>query len=67
MTSFNRPFGLDKANARIMGVCAGIADYTGLEMIWVRLGFVIGTLLGAGLLVPVYIAIGLIADRKPAL
>ncbi len=40
---FNSPFGLDKANGRIMGVCSGIADYTGVEAVWIRLLFVLGT------------------------
>ncbi len=31
-------FYLDKQNARWKGVCAGIADYTGIDPIWVRLG-----------------------------
>nr|WP_310524720.1 PspC domain-containing protein [Polymorphobacter sp.] len=67
MSMFNRPFGLDKTNGKIMGVCAGLADYTGIETVWIRIGFVIGTLLGAGSLILVYLAIGLIADPKPAL
>ena len=29
-------FYLDKQNAKWKGVCAGIADYTGIEVIWVR-------------------------------
>ncbi len=28
----------DKQNGKIMGVCAGIADYTGVNVGWVRLG-----------------------------
>lgn len=67
MLTINGPFGLDKTNGKIMGVCSGIADYTGIEAVWIRLAFVIGTLLGAGLLLLVYLAIGLIADRKHAL
>ena len=29
---------LDKQNAKWKGVCAGIADYTGIDPLWVRLG-----------------------------
>ena len=29
----------DKQNAKLMGVCSGIADYTGVNAFWVRLGF----------------------------
>ncbi|WP_423142332.1 PspC domain-containing protein [Parablastomonas sp. CN1-191] len=55
-------FRLDKANGKMMGVCAGIADHFGIDATLVRLGFVAGALLGFGSLVVVYIAIGLIAD-----
>ncbi|MEM1196968.1 MAG: PspC domain-containing protein, partial [Pseudomonadota bacterium] len=27
----------DKHNGKIMGVCAGVAEYTGIDAIWVRL------------------------------
>ena len=53
-TSFYR----DKQNAKFMGVCAGIADYTGVNAIWVRLGFVIGLFMTG--------TIGLLANKKPA-
>ncbi len=36
----------DKANAKIGGVCAGIADYTGVDVLWVRIGAVLLTLFG---------------------
>jgi len=39
-------FYLDKQNAKWKGVCAGIADYTGIEVIWVRLAAVLLTLMG---------------------
>jgi phage shock protein C len=55
-------FRLDKANGKLMGVCAGIADYFGLDVTLVRIAWVVGTLLGVGSLILVYLAIGLIAD-----
>ncbi len=39
-------FYLDKQNAKWKGVCAGIADYTGVEVLWVRLAAVMLTLMG---------------------
>ena len=42
----NRPFRLDRANGKLLGVCAGIADYTGWEVTFVRVGVVLLTLLG---------------------
>ncbi|SEM44373.1 phage shock protein C (PspC) family protein [Sphingomonas gellani] len=38
MSDSRTKFYLDKQNAKIKGVCAGIADYTGLDPLWVRLG-----------------------------
>ena len=58
-------FYLDKQNAKWMGVCAGIADYTGIDVTLVRIGMVVGTILGSGALILVYIAAGLIAPPKP--
>ena len=57
-----RGFHLDKANAKLMGVCSGIADSFGWDVTLVRVGFVIGTLVGFGSLILVYLAIGLLAD-----
>ena len=56
----------DKLNARFLGVCAGIADYTGIDVLWVRIGFVAGTFCGLGFLPFAYILMGLFAPVKPA-
>ena len=55
-------FRLNKADAKFMGVSAGIADYCNVDVTLVRLGWVVGTILGFGSLVLIYLAIGLIAD-----
>ena len=55
-------FGLDKHNAKLAGVCAGIGNYFGIDPLFVRAGFVAGTILGLGSLILVYLAIALIAD-----
>jgi phage shock protein C len=55
-------FHLNKSRGKVMGVAAGIADYTGVDVTLVRIAWVVGTLLGFGSLVLVYLAIGLIAD-----
>ena len=57
-----RSFHLDKRNGKLFGVCSGIADYFGVNVTWVRIGFAIGTLIGFGSLILVYLAIALIAD-----
>ncbi len=57
-----RSFRLNRGEGKFMGVCAGIADYFGIDTTLVRAGFVLGTILGLGSLILVYLAIGLIAD-----
>jgi phage shock protein C len=56
----------DKVNGKLMGVCAGIADYTGVNVLWVRLGAVFLTLAGIGFLPFLYLGIGIFAAKKPA-
>lgn len=56
----------DKANGKFMGVAAGIADYTGVDVLWVRLGLVISTVCGVGFMPLIYLALGFLSDKKPA-
>jgi phage shock protein C len=58
-------FYLDKRNGKFLGVCAGIADYTGIDVTLIRIGMVLGTILGSGALIIVYLATGWIASDKP--
>ncbi len=46
MTDRRTSFYLDKQNAKWLGVCAGIADYTGIDRTWVRVGAVVLTVMG---------------------
>lgn len=39
-------FYLDKRNAKWLGVCSGISDYTGLEVTLVRIALVVLTIVG---------------------
>jgi len=55
----------DKEHAKLMGVCSGLADYTGVDVIWWRLGFVIFTLTSFFPLLA-YILLGVFAKKKPA-
>ena len=55
-------FRLDKSNAKVFGVCAGIARHFDIDPMIVRVAFVAGTVLGFGSLLLVYLAIALIAD-----
>lgn len=66
MNSPRTKFYRDKVNSKWMGVCAGIADYTGVNSIWVRLGFVGLIFMTGGTILPFYFLTGLLADKKPA-
>lgn len=57
-----RGFRLDKTSGKLMGVCSGIANYTGWDANLIRIGFALGTIFGFGSLILIYLAIGLIAD-----
>jgi phage shock protein C len=66
MNSPRTKFYRDKVNGKLMGVCAGIADYTGVNSLWVRLGFIgLNFMTGFAILLP-YFIVGLLADKKPA-
>ena len=58
-------FYLDKKNGKVMGVCAGIADYTGFDVTLIRIMLVAAILMSSGGLVPLYFVAGWIADDKP--
>lgn len=54
----------DKHNAKLMGVCSGIADYTGVDAFWLRLGTV-GLTLAFGWPLIAYFIAGFILQKKP--
>lgn len=53
---------LDKPNGKVWGVCSGLANWSGVDALIWRLGFVAATLLGFGLAIPIYIVMALIVD-----
>ncbi len=55
----------NKREGKVNGICAGIADYTGLDVTLVRIGLVAAIVLGAGALLPVYFIAGWIAQDQP--
>jgi phage shock protein C len=58
-------FYLDKKNGKVMGVCAGIADYAGFDVTLVRILLILAVFMGGGTLIPVYFIAGWIAQDKP--
>ena len=55
----------DSEHAKILGVCSGISEYTGVERKWVRLGMVALTILSQGFVIPGYFIAGLVLNKKP--
>src|SRR6476620_3667588 len=55
----------DKRHGKVMGVCAGIADYTGFDVSLVRVCFLAAMFMsGAGIL-PFYFIAALVTPTKP--
>lgn len=54
-------FRKNRQNGMVFGVCAGLSDQFGLNLLWTRIGFVGLTLLGFGLPLLLYVAIAILA------
>ena len=57
-----RKFTLNKRDGKLMGVCAGLADYTGIDALWIRVAAVALLLAGFGSLAVIYLVIGFAAN-----
>lgn len=58
-------YALDKSNAKMLGVCSGLARSTGWDPTVVRIGAVAATLIALGPLGPVlYLVTALIAEAR---
>lgn len=55
---------LDKQNAKLLGVCAGLADFTGLDVLWIRVAAIVVTLFGSGFPLLAYIVIAMLAPAS---
>lgn len=55
LTTYRR----NSARGKVMGVCAGLADYSGVNAFWWRLGTVILTLSTGGIAILAYVALGI--------
>ncbi len=66
MSASRTKFYLDRSNGKWRGVCAGIAEYTGVDVLWIRVGAVILTLAGGfPWTLVAYAMIAWMADDKP--
>jgi phage shock protein C len=66
MTPRHTKFYLDKRNKKWLGVCSGIADYTGLDVTLIRIGAVLLTVLGSGMTIIAYLVAAWLAPTKPS-
>jgi len=57
-------FLVNRREAKIMGVAAGLADYTGADPLLIRLGFVAATLLTGPLVILFYVLAGWLAPTE---
>jgi phage shock protein C len=60
----NGRFLINRADAKVMGVAAGLADYTGVDPTVVRLGFVALTLLTGPVMIFFYVVAGLLVPHQ---
>jgi phage shock protein C len=65
MSASRTKFYLDKQNKKFLGVCAGVADYTGIDVTVVRVGTVILALITSGWVIPAYFITAWLAPSKP--
>ena len=60
----NGRFLINRGDAKVMGVAAGIADYTGLDTTIVRLGIIALTLVTGPVMIFFYVLTGLLAPHR---
>lgn len=65
MSASRTKFYLDKQNAKLKGVCAGVADYTGFDVTLVRVAFVVLALTTHLFVLGAYVLAAWLAPVKP--
>ena len=60
----NQRFLINRGDAKIMRVAAGLADYTGMDPLLIRLGMVALTLITGPMMIFFYVLTGLLAPRQ---
>jgi phage shock protein C len=60
----NGRFLLNRQNRKIMGVASGLADYTGVDPLLIRLTFVIATLITGPVMILLYLLTGWLASSR---
>jgi phage shock protein C len=60
----NQRFLINRRDAKVMGVAAGLADYTGIDPTLTRLAIVALTLLTGPVMIVFYVLTGLLAPHR---
>jgi len=66
MNAPRHQFQLNKRDGKLLGVCAGVADYTGIDAVWVRVGAVLTTIFVFSPLIVVYAVVGWLFKAESA-
>lgn len=60
----NQRFLINRGDAKVMGVAAGLADYTGVDPTIIRLAFIAATLITGPVMILCYVLTGLLAPHQ---
>jgi len=60
----NGRFLINRRDAKVMGVAAGLADYTGVDPLLIRLSFVAATLITGPVMIFFYLLTGVLAPSR---
>jgi phage shock protein C len=60
----NARFLINRRDAKVMGVAAGLADYSGIDPLLIRLAIIAATLVTGPVMILVYVLIGLLAPAR---
>jgi phage shock protein C len=61
--TMNGRFVINRSRAKVMGVCSGLADWLQVDVLIVRLGVVLATLMTGPVAVLIYILTGWLANE----
>ncbi len=60
----NGRFLINRRDAKIMGVAAGLADYSGIDPLLIRLGLIAATLITGPVMILFYVLTGWLAPQQ---
>ncbi len=55
----------DKRNGKFLGVCSGIADYTGVDVTLIRICMIAAVIMGSGFPLLFYFIVAMVTPDKP--